>query len=63
MNAEKRIIKASFFAGLTDIGVGLFMFVTGWHSWYFERFHVFGVLGLGMVAYAFWHFVFCEWWK
>lgn len=55
MKSERRIIKASLFAGITDILIGLVMFLTGWHEWYFNHFHVFGVLGLGMIAYAYWH--------
>lgn len=55
MNAEKRTIKASICAGLTDIIIGIIMFLTGWHEWYYQHFHVFGIIGLGMLAYGFWH--------
>ena len=55
MKYEERIIKTSILAGFTDILIGLFMFFTGWHQWYFDHFHFFGVLGLGMLCYGFWH--------
>lgn len=55
MHSEQRIIKASILAGVTDIIVGLFMFITGWHQWYYDHFHVFGILGIGMLAYGIWH--------
>jgi hypothetical protein len=55
MNNEKRIIKASACAGVTDILFGLFMYWTGWGDFYYQHFHVFGMLGFGMLAYAYWH--------
>ena len=58
MRNELRIIKSTFMAGLTDVLTGLVMFFTGWHEWYFEHFHVFGILGLGMLYYAAWHWYF-----
>jgi hypothetical protein len=58
MNVEKRQIKASIFAGFTDILIGFIMFLTGWHQWYFDHFHFFGVLGIGMLAYGYWSIYF-----
>lgn len=55
MKHEERIIKASLFAGATDIIIGLAMHVSNLHEWYFENFHLFGVLGIGMISYGFWH--------
>ena len=55
MNSEKRSIKASIMAGVCDILVGLIMYLTGWHVWYYEHFHFFGILGMGMLIYGFWH--------
>lgn len=52
---ELRVIKASFFAGLTDLGIGYLAHKTGFHVWYWDNFHMFGFLGLGMLAYAYWH--------
>jgi hypothetical protein len=61
MKGEDRIIKASAMAGFTDIAFGLFMYLTGWGDWYFVHFHFFGMLGVGMIAYAFWHAFFKRW--
>jgi len=58
MNAEERTIKASILAGITDIIIGLIMFFTGFGDWYYSKFHVFGIIGLGMLAYGFWHLYF-----
>jgi hypothetical protein len=55
MKSESRIIKASVLTGFTEMAVGLFMALTGWHTWYNDHFHFFGVLGLGMAIYGFWH--------
>lgn len=55
MQNEQRIIKASVYAGWTDILFGLLMYFTGWHQWYFEHFHFFGILGIGMLIYGSWH--------
>jgi len=55
MKAEERTIKASILAGITDMLIGLIMFLTGWHEWYYNHFHFFGILGIGMIAYGFWH--------
>lgn len=60
MKYEKRVIKASFYAGLSDVIIGLIMCITGWHNWYYEHFHFFGVLGIGMLCYAFWHYFLYE---
>ncbi len=58
MKAEDRTIKASLYAGLTDILFGLIMYFTGIGDWYYTHFHMFGVVGFGMIAYAFWHHIF-----
>lgn len=55
MRTEQRIIKASILAGATDLLIGLFMAVSGLHEWWFNTFHLFGVLGIGMIAYGLWH--------
>ena len=58
MKSEKRIIKASIAAGITDTIIGLIMAITGWHEWYYNHFHVFGILGLGMILYGLYHLLF-----
>ncbi len=55
MRYEDRVIQSSLLAGMTDIVIGFIMYITSWHEWYWERFHTFGVLGIGMVAYGTWH--------
>jgi uncharacterized membrane protein len=55
LKSEERIILASLFAGLSEIVFGLFMSVTGFHKWYFDNFHFFGIMGVCMVFYALWH--------
>ena len=57
MKSEERIIHASILAGWTDIILGLIFYLTGFADWYYTRFHVFGVIGMGMLAYGFWHSV------
>lgn len=54
MKQEIRIIKASVLTGITEMLIGLFMALTGLHQWYFDRFHFFGILGLGLLIYGFW---------
>ncbi len=56
--AERRIIKASFYAGIADILLGLVMYFTGLHEWWFKHFHTFGVLGIGLIFYSFFHLLF-----
>ena len=58
MNAEKRTIKASILAGITDIIFGLIMYFSGWSTWYFNHFHFFGIMGFGMLAFGFWNIFF-----
>jgi hypothetical protein len=58
MNVEKRTIKASAMAGITDIIIGLLAYFTGFGDWYYTKFHMFGVIGFGMLAYAYWHLYF-----
>jgi hypothetical protein len=55
MKYEQRVIKASAAAGATELLIGLVASVTGFHEWYFEHFHFFGVLGVGMLLYAAYH--------
>jgi len=55
MKLEERIIHASILTGWTDIVIGLFMYFTGWADWYYNHFHFFGVLGIGMLTYGLWH--------
>ena len=52
---ETRIIKSSIMTGLTEMLIGLFMWSTGWHVWYYEHFHFFGIIGIGMFVYGAWH--------
>lgn len=54
MKVEQRQIKASMYAGITDIIFGLIMYATGAADWYFEHFHFFGILGIGMIFYSVW---------
>jgi len=58
MKNEMRMIKASFLTGVSELLLGVFMSFTGWHDWYYNHFKFFGVLGIGMLFYAFWHWVF-----
>lgn len=55
MKSEQRIIKATIYAGWTELIVGFIMAITGWHDWYFKHFKFFGIMGLGMIFYAMWH--------
>jgi len=55
MKSEERIIKASLLAGVSDILIGIIFYLTGFADWYFAKLHFFGILGLGMLWYAFWH--------
>lgn len=55
MKSENRIIKSSIMTGISEVCIGLFMAITGWHQWYFDTFHFFGVLGVGMFLYGIWH--------
>jgi len=57
LKAEQRTYKASFYAGFTDILIGLVFYLTGFADWYYAHFHVFGVLGLGMILYSFYHWL------
>ena len=57
MRSERRIIRASIYTGISEMSIGLFMAITGLHQWYYDRFHFFGVLGLGMAIYGFWHMI------
>ncbi len=52
-----RVIKASLFAGFTDLAIGLIMSFTGLHEWYYDKFRFFGVLGLAMITYGTWHYI------
>ena len=56
MKSEQRIYKSSMIAGLLDVLIGLIMYITGLHDWYFEHFKVFGVLGIGMFIYGLVHY-------
>ena len=58
MNAEKRNVQASLFAGVTEIVIGVVMALTGWGTWYFEHFHFFGILGVGFILYAYYYCLF-----
>jgi len=58
MRHERRTIKVSLLTGLTDIIVGLILYFTGVADWYYSRFHVFGVLGMGFIIWAAWHYYF-----
>jgi len=58
VRAELRQVKASMYAGLTDIVFGLIMYFTKAADWYFAHFHFFGILGIGMVFYSVWLYYF-----
>jgi hypothetical protein len=53
-----RIIKSSLCAGMTDLALGGVFKLIGFADWYYNTFHVFGILGFGMIAYAAWHYIF-----
>jgi hypothetical protein len=55
MNSENRVIKASFMTGMSDIALGLIMMLTGWQQWYYDHFHFFGIVGISMLLYSYWH--------
>jgi hypothetical protein len=56
MKYEKRIIKASLLAGLSELVLGVIFWVTGFAEWWYNHLHFFGYLGLGMILYASWHY-------
>jgi uncharacterized membrane protein YphA (DoxX/SURF4 family) len=58
MNVEKRTIKASIMAGFTEIVIGIIMVLTGAATWYFNTFHFFGIMGVCLIMYAYWHLYF-----
>lgn len=41
--------------GVSELIVGFIFVATGWHEWYWNTFKFFGVLGIGMILYAYWH--------
>lgn len=55
MKNEHRVIKATLYTGWTELLIGLIMAWTGWQQWYYEHFHFFGILGMGMLIYSMWH--------
>ena len=55
MKSEDRIIRASLFAGVTEIIVGIIMYATDLGHFWFERAGFFGVMGVCMVFYGCWH--------
>lgn len=57
MGIEERMIKASALAGFSDILFGVILSLWGFDDWWFEHLHTFGVLGVGMVFYAFYHWL------
>ncbi len=60
MKAEERTIKAGVLAGATDILIGLAMYYLGWADWYFDKFHFFGIMGIAMLIYSYWHIYFYQ---
>jgi len=58
MKPEERNIKASVMAGVSDILIGLIMYLTGAADWYFQRFHFFGIMGIGLLLYSYWYIYF-----
>jgi len=58
MRHERRTIKVSLLTGITDIALGLIMYFTGAADWYYEHFHIFGILGMGFIIWAIWHMYF-----
>jgi hypothetical protein len=55
MKHEERTVKVSFFVGVSEIVLALIMTLTGWHIWWYDHFHFFGVFGLASLVWAFWH--------
>lgn len=43
---------------MTDLALGGVFKLIGFADWYYNTFHVFGILGFGMIAYAAWHYIF-----
>ena len=58
MMSEIRFIKASILTGATDIVMGIIFYLTGFADWYYAHFHVFGIFGLSMMIYGYWHLYF-----
>lgn len=56
MSIEERIFTASVITGILELLLAIFMSLTGLHEWYYNKFHMFGVLGIGMLIYGFVHF-------
>ena len=57
MRFELRIILATFLAGVSDLILGVILVLTGVANWWYNTFHLFGMLGFGMIAYSFWHYI------
>ena len=53
MKSEVRIIKSSFYAGVLDILLGIFMYLIG-----YQHFYMHGVIGVGMMFYGMMHYYF-----
>ena len=58
MNNELRFVKASIFTGATDIIFGILFYFIGFADWYYAHFHVFGIFGMSMLIYGYWHLYF-----
>jgi len=61
MRYEGRIVKASLFAGISELLLGYIFYLNGVGDWWFNNFHFFGYLGIGFILYAFWHQYFINW--
>ena len=57
VGAERRTILASLGAGVTDLLFAVIALHIGFSDWYWNRFHLFGVVGFGLLSYAFWHLI------
>ena len=60
MKYENRIVKASLAAGLSECLLGVIALWAGFGYWWFEHVGMFGYLGIGMVLYSIWHYIFIK---
>ena len=60
MKQEERIIKSSLWTGVTDILIGIIFYFFGFLDWYYTHFHAFGIFGISLVVYSYWHIYFYQ---
>lgn len=54
---ERRLIKATFLAGVTVIALGLFVVFMGWSEWWYNKTHLLGSFGIEMLVLAFYMWI------